>query len=114
MSIKHLLIAFLLLIGGSCHNRAATIRLIGTYTILSCKGDCVTFVEDFPHQKGVSLTTDKGQLWIAHGNPDTTLSVPANHKMVSCYCNQEQCIVRTPKHPQYVVLIGRTISVYTY
>jgi hypothetical protein len=81
-------------------------------TIIKCEGDCKTFTFDNPNHKGVSLTTNKGKLWIEHGAPYKDIKVPQDHKLWSCYCHQKECVQYTPKDLQYHTLEWNKLTLF--
>lgn len=43
------------------------------------------------------------KLVLEHGTKGQRIAnVPAGYKLLSCYCNQEECLIRTPHTPVYV------------
>lgn len=43
-----------------------------------------------------------GPLYFTHGFPGQYHEVPAGHKLVTCYCDQPECLVRNPAGPLLV------------
>ena len=47
-------------------------------------------------------TTNHGPLYFTHGLPGQVHEVPAGHKLVTCYCDQDECLIRNPAGPLLV------------
>lgn len=49
----------------------------------------------------------KVRLVLEHGTKGKKVpNVPAGHKLVSCFCNQPECLIHTPSKPVYVEYSG--------
>lgn len=64
--------------------------------------------------KTVMLETDKGKVFVEHGSPEKDIYVPFGYKLLSCYCDQPECLAQTPTRVQRVITIrGKGLVVIT-
>ena len=67
----------------------------------SCKVDCN--FQEFEYHKGFSIDTyTHGKVWVQHGTLTEQVNVPKGHKLITCYCKQQECIIKDPSEFQYV------------
>lgn len=51
----------------------------------------------------LGIGTDRPiKLLVEHGYKGKKVSVPAGYKLASCFCNQEECLIKAPDSPIYL------------
>lgn len=92
-------------------NEADSNKVIGSYKVLSCSGDCKTLFD--PTNTGwdgftsALLVTDQGKIAITHNQMGDTLKLPSRMKgakLIACFCDQQECLKRTPFDKQFVLI----------